>query len=32
MRGTRLMESHCDPRKFRFGFGFMKGAGLLADR
>jgi hypothetical protein len=27
MRPLRLMESHRNLRKFRLGFGFMKGAG-----
>jgi len=28
----RLMESHRDPSKRAFGFGFMNGAAALSDR
>ncbi|CUT11768.1 hypothetical protein BF49_2848 [Bradyrhizobium sp.] len=29
MRPTRLTESHCDPRKHAFGFGFMNGQRIV---
>jgi hypothetical protein len=29
MRPSRLTESHCDPRKHAFGFGFMNGRRIV---